>query len=303
MYDIIIIGAGPAGLTAAIYAARAEKRVLILEKETFGGQITFSPKVENYPGLGVVSGNELADKFLEQVMSYGVDIELCEATAVRDLGDMKVVETTAGDFETKAVIIASGSKHRRLGLDGEEELIGEGVSYCAVCDGAFFKGRSVAVIGGGNTALQDAVLLSELCSHVTIVQNLSMLTGEAKLEKKLRAAGNVDFIFDTVVTGLVGDKSLYAIRLRNEKTGDESELKVDGMFVAIGQVPENEPFSKVAALDGRGYIESDETCKTKTPGVFVAGDCRTKRIRQVTTATADGTTAALAAINFIDEMK
>ena len=303
MYDIIIIGAGPAGLTAAIYAARAEKRVLILEKETFGGQITFSPKVENYPGLGVVSGNELADKFLEQVMSYGVDIELCEATAVRDLGDMKVVGTTAGDFETKTVIIASGSKHRRLGLDGEEELIGEGVSYCAVCDGAFFKGRSVAVIGGGNTALQDAVLLSELCSHVTIVQNLPMLTGEAKLEKKLRAAGNVDFIFDTVVTGLIGDKSLYAIKLKNGKTGDESELKVDGMFVAIGQVPENGPFERVAALDQRGYIESDETCKTKTPGVFVAGDCRTKRIRQVTTATADGTTAALAAINYIDEMK
>ena len=303
MYDIIIIGAGPAGLTAAIYAARAEKRVLILEKETFGGQITFSPKVENYPGLGVVSGNELADKFLEQVMSYGVDIELCEALDVRDLGDAKVVETTAGDFEAKAVIIASGSKHRRLGLDGEEELIGEGVSYCAVCDGAFFKGRSVAVIGGGNTALQDAVLLSELCSHVTIVQNLSTLTGEAKLEKKLRAAGNVDFIFDTVVTGLVGDKSLYAIDLKNEKTGEKSELKVDGMFVAIGQVPENEPFSNVAALDGRGYIESDETCKTKTPGVFVAGDCRVKRIRQVTTATADGTTAALGAINYIDEMK
>ena len=303
MYDIIIIGAGPAGLTAAIYAARAEKRVLILEKETFGGQITFSPKVENYPGLGVVSGNELADKFLEQVMSYGVDIELCEALDVRDIDGVKVVETTAGDFESKAVIIASGSKHRHLGLDGEEELIGEGVSYCAVCDGAFFKGKEVAVIGGGNTALQDAVLLSELCSRVTIVQNLPTLTGEAKLEKKLSERGNVNFIFNTVVTGLVGDKSLYAIKLKNVQTGDESELRVDGMFVAIGQVPENGPFERVAALDARGYIESDETCKTKTPGVFVAGDCRTKRIRQVTTATADGTTAALAAINYIDEMK
>lgn len=303
MYDIIIIGAGPAGLTAAIYAARAEKRVLILEKETFGGQITFSPKVENYPGLGVVSGNELADKFLEQVMSYGVDIELCEALDVRDIDGVKVVETTAGDFESKAVIIASGSKHRHLGLDGEEELIGEGVSYCAVCDGAFFKGKVVAVIGGGNTALQDAVLLSELCSRVTIVQNLPTLTGEAKLEKKLSERGNVNFIFNTVVTGLIGEKSLYAIKLKNVQTGDESELRVDGMFVAIGQVPENEPFERVAALDQRGYIESDETCKTKTPGVFVAGDCRTKRIRQVTTATADGTTAALAAINYIDEMK
>ncbi|MBR7082395.1 MAG: FAD-dependent oxidoreductase [Clostridia bacterium] len=303
MYDIIIIGAGPAGLTAAIYAARAEKRVLILEKETFGGQITFSPKVENYPGLGIVSGNELADKFLEQVMSYGVDIELCEVLDVRDIGNVKIVETSSGDFEAKAVIIASGSKHRRLGLDGEEELIGEGVSYCAVCDGAFFKGKAVAVIGGGNTALQDAVLLSELCSRVTIVQNLSFLTGEAKLEKKLCAADNVEFIFDTVVTGLVGEKSLYAIKLKNEKTGETSELKVDGMFVAIGQVPENEPFSRVAALDARGYIEADDACKTKTLGVFAAGDCRVKRIRQVTTATADGTIAALGAINYIDEMK
>ena len=303
MYDIIIIGAGPAGLTAAIYAARAEKRVLILEKETFGGQITYSPKVENYPGLGIVSGNELADKFLEQVMSYGVDIELCEVLDVRDIGNVKIVETSSGDFEAKAVIIASGSKHRRLGLDGEEELIGEGVSYCAVCDGAFFKGKAVAVIGGGNTALQDAVLLSELCSRVTIVQNLSFLTGEAKLEKKLCAANNVEFIFDTVVTGLVGEKSLYAIKLKNEKTGETSELKVDGMFVAIGQVPENEPFSRVAALDARGYIEADDACKTKTLGVFAAGDCRVKRIRQVTTATADGTIAALGAINYIDEMK
>ncbi len=303
MYDIIIIGAGPAGLTAAIYAARAEKRVLILEKETFGGQITFSPKVENYPGLGVVSGNELADKFLEQVMSYGVDIELCEVLDVRDVDGVKVVGTSSGDFEAKAVIIASGSKHRRLGLDGEEELIGEGVSYCAVCDGAFFKGKAVAVVGGGNTALQDAVLLSELCSRVTIVQNLSFLTGEAKLEKMLRAAGNVEFIFDTVVTGLVGDKSLYAISLKNEKTGETGELKVDGMFVAIGQAPENEPFARVASLDARGYIEADDACKTKTLGVFAAGDCRVKRIRQVTTATADGTIAALGAINYIDEMK
>lgn len=300
MYDIIIIGAGPAGLTAAIYAARAEKRVLLLEKETFGGQITYSPKVENYPGLGVVSGNELADKFLEQVMSHGVDIELCEAVGVRDIDGVKVVETSSGDFEAKAVIIAAGSKHRRLGLDGEEELTGEGVSYCAVCDGAFFKGKDVAVIGGGNTALQDAVLLSEGCSHVTIVQNLSDLTGEAKLANVLKSKDNVSFIFDTVVEGLVGEKSLRAINLKNIKTGQTSVLHVEGMFVAIGQVPENEPFDRVAELDGRGYIISGEDCLTKTPGVFVAGDCRTKRVRQVTTATADGAAAALAAVNYID---
>jgi len=299
MYDIIIIGAGPAGLTAAIYAARAEKRVLLIEKETFGGQITYSPKVDNYPGFISVSGNEIADKFLEQAMGLGVEIELCEATSITG-GDIKTVSTTSGDFTAKAVIIATGSKHRRLGVDGEEELIGEGISYCAVCDGAFYKGKNVAVIGGGNTALQDAVLLSESCAHVTIVQNLPMLTGEASLISALKKRDNVSYIYDTVVEGLTGDASLKAIKLRNTATGATRELEIDGMFVAIGQVPENEPFKNVAPLDSRGYIVAGEDCTIQTPGVFVAGDCRTKSIRQVTTATADGASAALAAVRYID---
>ena len=302
MYDIVIIGAGPAGLTAAIYAARAEKRVLVLEKETFGGQITFSPKVENYPGLLSVSGNEIADRFLEQAISQGVEIELCEATGIKDGGLSKIVETTSGSYETKTVIIATGSKHRHLGLDGEEELIGEGISFCAVCDGAFYKGKEVAVIGGGNTALQDAVLLSEGCSHVTIVQNMHMLTGEAKLQEILRNRNNVSVLCDTVVSSINGGNTLRSIGLKNTQTGEESGLRVDGLFVAIGQVPENEQFESVAELDARGYIISDEACLTKTPGVFVAGDCRTKSIRQVTTATADGATAALAAVKFIDSL-
>ena len=302
MYDIIIIGAGPAGLTAAIYAARAEKRVLILEKETFGGQITYSPKVDNYPGLISVSGNEIADKFLEQAMGLGVEIELCEATGVVDNGGEKIVSTTSGEYRAKAVIIATGSKHRHLGVDGEENLIGEGISYCAVCDGAFYKGKNVAVIGGGNTALQDAVLLSEGCSHVTVVQNLSVLTGEASLISALKKRDNVSYIYDTVVEGLVGETSLKAIKLKNTATGERSELSVDGMFVAIGQVPENEPFENVAPLDERGYIVANEDCMLKAAGVFAAGDCRTKSIRQVTTATADGASAALAAVRYIDNI-
>ena len=302
MYDIIIIGAGPAGLTAAIYAARAEKRVLILEKETFGGQITYSPKVDNYPGLISVSGNEIADKFLEQAMGLGVEIELCEATGVVDNGGEKIVATTSGEYRAKAVIIATGSKHRHLGVDGEENLIGEGISYCAVCDGAFYKGKNVAVIGGGNTALQDAVLLSEGCSHVTVVQNLSVLTGESSLISALKKRDNVSYIYDTVVEGLVGETSLKAIKLKNTATGEQSELSVDGMFVAIGQVPENEPFKNVAPLDERGYIVANEDCMLKAAGVFAAGDCRTKSIRQVTTATADGASAALAAVRYIDNI-
>ena len=302
MYDIIIIGAGPAGLTAAIYAARAEKRVLILEKETFGGQITYSPKVDNYPGLISVSGNEIADKFLEQAMGLGVEIELCEATGVVDNGGEKIVATTSGEYRAKAVIIATGSKHRHLGVDGEENLIGEGISYCAVCDGAFYKGKNVAVIGGGNTALQDAVLLSEGCSHVTVVQNLSVLTGESSLISALKKRDNVSYIYDTVVEGLVGETSLKAIKLKNTATGERSELSVDGMFVAIGQVPENEPFKNVAPLDERGYIVANEDCMLKAAGVFAAGDCRTKSIRQVTTATADGASAALAAVRYIDNI-
>ena len=301
MYDIIVIGAGPAGMTAALYALRADKSVLLLEKENFGGQITYSPRLENYPSIMEISGNEFAQKMLEQVMEHGATIELAQATAIKDLGDHKVVCTDYGDFEGKTVIIATGSKHRHLGLEGEEELIGSGISFCAVCDGAFFAGKHVAVIGGGNTALQEAVMLSETCSKVTMIQNLSFMTGEKKLLSILEGKSNVEMIFDTVVTGLTGNGGeLSAISLKNTKTEEAYELKLDGMFVAIGQAPENEDFRSVTALDSYGYIIADETCVTDTEGVFVAGDCRTKRIRQVTTASADGAVAALAACRYID---
>lgn len=301
MKDIIIIGAGPAGMTAALYALRADKSVLLLEKENFGGQITYSPKLENYPSVMEISGSAFAEKMLEQVMAHGADIELAAAEKITDMGDYKVVSTEYGDFEGKAVIIATGSKHRHLGLEGEEELIGSGISFCAVCDGSFFAGKKVAVIGGGNTALQEAVMLSDLCSEVIIVQNLSFMTGEKKLLQILEKKSNVKMIFDTLVTSLSSEGGeLRAISLKNTSTDEISTLELDGMFVAIGQQPENQPFASLTALDNYGYIIAGEDCLTDTAGVFVAGDCRTKRIRQVTTAASDGAVAALAACRYID---
>ena len=304
MKDIIIIGAGPAGMTAALYALRADKSVLLIEKENFGGQITYSPRLENYPSIMEISGSEFANLLLQQVMAHGAEIELAEATEIKDMGDYKIVCTEYGDFEAKSVIIATGSKHRHLGLEGEEELIGSGISFCAVCDGSFFADKSVAVIGGGNTALQEAVMLSDICKKVTIIQNLSFMTGEKRLLSILDSKANVDMIYDTVVTKLeASNGELSAINIKNTKTDTEQRFELDGMFIAIGQAPENEAFKNLTALNDYGYIIADESCLTDTAGVFVAGDCRTKKIRQVTTASADGAVAALAACRYIDGMQ
>lgn len=302
MHDIVIIGAGPAGLTAAIYARRAGKSVLVLEKETFGGQITYSPKVENYPGFCELSGSELGEKLVEQALHFGAEIELDTVTAIVDHGSYKSVKGEYADYPAKSVIIASGSRHRQLGLPGENELIGNGVSYCAVCDGAFMKGKEVAVIGGGNTALQDAVLLSDICSKVTIIQNLSACTGEQTLIDKLKNKKNVSFIFNTVVDELVGEDELAALMLVNTETEKRERFNVNGIFVAIGQVPENAPFADVCKLNEQGYIIANEDTETGTAGIFVAGDCRTKKIRQVVTASGDGASAALAACRFVDNL-
>lgn len=302
MYDIIIIGAGPAGLTAAVYARRAEKSVLVLEKGVFGGQVTYSPLIENYPGFAAMSGNEFAEKLIDQALSQGADIEMETVTEIRDNGSSKTVVTEEGEHEAKAVIIATGVKHRQIGLPNENELVGEGVSYCAVCDGAFFRGQTVAVLGGGNSALQEAALLSETCKKVYVIQNLDYLTGEAKLAEKLKSRDNVEFIMGTVISALNGEKALESLTLRREADGAESKLEVSGLFVAIGLIPGNAAFADIAGLDEWGYIDSDENCLTKTPGVFTAGDCRKKQIRQITTAAADGSVAALAACRYIDSM-
>ncbi|NLW74386.1 MAG: FAD-dependent oxidoreductase [Clostridiales bacterium] len=301
MYDIIIVGGGPAGLTAAIYACRAAKQVLIIEKSAFGGQMTYSPRVENYPGVKSASGSEIADMMLEQATSLGAEVEVDTVTGIKLNPDgTKTVAGESGEYRGRAVIIAAGCRHRRIGVEREEDFIGRGISYCAVCDGAFYAGSRVAVIGGGNSALQSALMLSESCERVTIIQNLKVLTGEEKLAEQVRGRTNVEIMYGYVVDSIIGDEAFKGIYLRDEQ-GGMRELNVDGVFVSIGLEPENEAFKDVAGLDEEGYFDSDESCTTKTPGVFVAGDCRRKRIRQITTAVADGTVAALAACRYLDE--
>ncbi len=301
MYDIIIIGGGPAGLTAAIYAKRANKSVLVIEKSIFGGQITFSPKVENIPGFVSLTGNEFAEKVVDQVIALGADFEMCEVLSLED-GDVKKVVTDGGVFEGKSIIIATGARHRMLGLDGEEKFVGEGISFCAVCDGAFYEGKTVGVVGGGNSALQEAVLLSELAREVYVLQNLDFLTGEEALAQQLRNKENVHIMTGVLVDQLLGDEELTGVVLK-DNNGDCRTLNLDGLFIAIGLVPQNEPFAGLLELDDVGYAVSSEQCGTKTEGVFVAGDCRQKRIRQVTTATADGAVAALMACDYIEKRK
>ena len=302
MYDIIIVGGGPAGLTAAVYGLRAGKAVLVIEKNGFGGQIAFSPKVENIPGTQVISGSEFAEKLIEQAMALGADVELENVTGVEKCDGIFKVTTEEGSVhEGKSVILALGVKHRTLGLPGEEELIGNGISFCAVCDGAFYTGQEVAMIGGGNSALQEALLLSEVCSKVTIVQNLAFLTGERKLADALAERENVTILYSTVVSAYETENgSLSGLVLHNDATGEESRISVDGAFLAVGLLPENEPFAHLGKLNDWGYFDSAEDCLTATEGVYVAGDCRSKRIRQVVTAAADGAIAAMAACRYLD---
>ncbi len=299
MYDIIVIGGGPAGLTAAVYARRANKSVLVIEKGSFGGQITYSPKVENIPGFAEVTGNEFAEKLVEQALGLDAEVECAEVLEIKQ-GDVKTVVTDSGNFEAKTVIIATGAKHRMLGLEREQEFVGEGISFCAVCDGAFYAGQDVAVIGGGNSALQEAILLADLAKKVYLVQNLEFLTGEQKLQEKIAEKENIEVILGHTVKGVLGDTTLTGITI-SDANGNEKTLNVNGMFVAIGLIPQNEAFSSIINLDERGYVSSDENCLTNADGIFVAGDCRTKKIRQVATAAADGAIAALAACDYLDK--
>ena len=303
MTDIIIIGGGPAGLTAAIYALRAGTSVLVVEKNGFGGQIAYSPKVENIPGTIQISGAEFADHLVEQAMNLGADVELENVVSAEKADGIFRITTEDGNvFEGRSLILAVGVRHRMLGLPGEAELIGKGISFCAVCDGAFYAGQEVVMVGGGNSALQEALLLSEVCSKVTIVQNLPFFTGEQKLAAALREKDNVTVHFSTLVTGYeTRDGSLSGVRVRSEETGAETTIPADGAFLAVGLVPENDAFAHLAQLDSRGYFASGEDCATFTDGVFVAGDCRSKVIRQVVTASADGAVAAMAACRYLEQ--
>ena len=299
IYDIIIIGGGPAGLTAAVYARRAGKSVLVLEKAALGGQITWSPKVENFPSVVSISGTDLGDRMAEQAMAQGAEVEIEEVTGIEDCGDFRRVSCEFGAvYEGRAVILATGAKPRMLGVEREEELVGSGVGYCAVCDGAFFKDLPVAVSGGGNSALQDAMLLSETSSRVYLIHRRDNFRGEEALVEALREKDNVEFVLNAAITRLLGEDELTGVVVR--QNGEEREIPVDGLFVAIGHEPDNGAFAEHLALDERGYAASDESCVTKTPWLFVAGDCRAKKVRQLTTAVADGAVAALAACAWLD---
>ena len=302
MYDVIVVGGGPAGMTAALYALRNGKTVLVIEKHGIGGQITYSPKVENYPGTLQMSGNEFADRFFEQIMAQGADVELEKVTGIELDGKTKIVVTEEGSrFEGRSVVIATGVKHRMLGLEGENELVGNGISFCAVCDGDFYTDRVVCVAGGGNSALQEAVLLAGKCKEVVMLQDLPVFTGEAKLQEVLFAKPNVKKFTDLKITGLEKNgEELVAVLAENKVSGESLRFPCDGLFEAIGLIPENEAFADLAKLNNWGYFDSGEDCTTATPGIFVAGDCRSKMIRQLTTAVGDGAVAALAACSYID---
>ena len=302
MHDIIVVGGGPAGMTAALYALRNGKSVLIIEKESFGGQMTQSPKIENYPGKLQVSGMELADEMMNQILEQGADIEIETVAGVSRDGEGWIVATEEGGaYKAKAVVIATGVKHRMLGLPGEDDLVGDGISYCAVCDGDFYADKVVCVVGGGNSALQDAILLAEKCKEVIMLLRRQVFRGEEKLQEVLLSHTNVSTRMDVVISSLIaGSNGLEAVEIANRTTGEKQRVDCDGLFVAIGLVPENGAFAELADLNDWGYFDSDESCTTKTPGIFVAGDCRNKEIRQITTATADGAVAALAACRYID---
>lgn len=298
MYDIIIVGGGPAGLTAALYARRAGRSVLIVEKNGFGGQMTFSPKIENYPAFASISGSELADKMVDQTLNAGANVEIGEVTGVERTADGFCVRCGDASFAARAVILATGAKHRLLHVPGEERFIGDGISFCAVCDGAFYAGKTVAVIGGGNSALQEALLLAETSARVIVVQNLENFTGERSLVELLLARPNVEVMFGSTVAEFVGEDTLSGVVVENA-AHERRTLEVDGVFVAIGLAPENGAFEPLVRLDG-GYIDAGEDCLTSAAGIFTAGDCRTKRVRQITTAVADGASAALAACAYLD---
>ncbi|MBO5388630.1 MAG: FAD-dependent oxidoreductase [Lachnospiraceae bacterium] len=317
VYDIVIIGAGTAGLSAAIYGVRAGKRVLVLEEKAYGGQIINTPEVENYPGIAKISGFEFATNLYNQAKGLGATVKFERAVEIKSqeaattgikavddgtltelttvTGKVNVVITESGEYICKSVIIATGAKNRPLGVDREKELIGVGISYCATCDGMFFRGKDVAVVGGGNTALEDAHFLSNYCNKVYVIHRRDQFRGESRLVDRIKSKSNVELVLSSKVVKLLGTDSIEGIVVENTIDGKSSQIACQGVFVAIGQMPDNERFKNVVSLDQYGYIVAGEDCKTSCEGIYAAGDCRTKTVRQLTTAAADGAVAAIAA--------
>lgn len=304
-YDIIIVGGGPAGLSAAVYASRAGRKVLVLEKQICGGQIAFSSEVENYPGFINISGSEFASNLMEQAMRFGAEIEYDEVVNIGSYDNSElyrfVLTGGMGEYCCNAVIIATGARSRSLNVPGEAEFKGRGVSYCAVCDGTFYRGRDVAVIGGGNTALEDAIYLSDICNKVYLIHRRNEFRGEPALSEQIRVRNNIIPVYNSVLKSILGDDSLKisSVEITNLQSDTDDTIDVSAVFIAAGRIPDTDLVSSVLKLDDSGYIISGEDCKTETEGIFVAGDCRNRPVKQLATAVCDGAVAAINAVEYL----
>lgn len=299
MYDIIIIGAGPSGLTAAIYARRASKKVLVLEAKNYGGQIINTLDIENYPVEPHISGYDFTTRLYNQVKDLGAEIKFERAIDIKDNKDYKEVITDKNQYKCLSIILATGSENRKLGLENEDELIGKGISYCATCDGAFYKNKIVAVQGGGNTAVEDALYLSDIAKKVYLIHRRDEFRADKKSIKQLEKKENIEIIYNSIVTKLNKDKKLESIEI-TDKDNNKTTIEVSGLFIAVGRIPETQNFSKLVNMDSNGYVISDETCHTNIEGIFVSGDNRTKEVRQLVTAASDGAVSAIEAIKYIN---
>ena len=291
-YDTIIIGAGPAGLSAALYSSRAGKKTLLLEKATPGGQIYLSSVVENYPGVKSTDGQGLIETMLEQAKSFGTEVKPFSEVTWADL-PKKTVKTNAGEYTADSIIIATGNRWKKLNVPGENELVGRGVSYCATCDGPFFKGKTVAVIGGGNTAVEEALHLTNFASKVILVHRRDTLKAEKILQDKARENPKIEFEWNSEVSAINGEGKVESLSIKNNKTNEEKTIPLEGVFVFVGMIPNSEVFQGQVKMDARGYILTDEKMRTNIPGVYAAGDVRSFPVKQLTTAAADGTIASI----------
>lgn len=298
MYDMIIIGAGPAGLTAAIYARRASKKVLVLEAKTYGGQIINTLDIENYPAERHISGYDFATKLYNQVIDLGAEVKFEKAIDIKNNEKEKEVITSNHTYKTKTIVLATGADNRKLGLENEDKLLGKGISYCATCDGNFYKDKIVGVVGGGNTALQEALYLSDIAKCVYLIHRRDEFRGINSTVSNLKAKDNIKYVYNSTVTKLIGDKQLESIEV-TDKDNNKQIINLDGLFIAVGRIPENQNFAKLIDLDERGYVKASEDCHTNIPGIFVAGDNRIKNLRQLVTATSDGAVAATEAVKYI----
>lgn len=304
-YDVVIVGGGPAGLTAGIYAARAGKSTAIIERGMIGGQITFTDSIDNFPAAPGMNGAEYAMKIQAQAESFGAEIimdEIVEVSAPESEGEVFKLKGNNDDYEAVSVVLATGLDNRKMGISGEDGFISRGISFCAVCDGAFFRNKEVAVYGGGNTAVEDATFLANICSKVTIIHRRDRFRAEQAVVNELKAHDNVEFVMSSNVVGVNGDNALETITVKNNETGETGDIPVSAMFVAIGKIPNGKPFADLVATDDAGYYDIDEMCITQTPGLFVAGDGRSKQLKQLTTAVADGSVAATKACQYVDRL-